>query len=95
VLEESDLKKVEDHVNSLSLEKEKRLQLIQKFHENILRISKENQIELDIMSSLYQFKYLENDEISDIDIHKESINLYRKSMDKVHKFKNKKFSKII
>ncbi len=95
MLEESDLKKVEDHVNSLSLEKEKRLQLIQKFHENILRISKENQIELDIMSSLYQFKYLENDEISDIDIHKESINLYRKSMDKVHKFKNKKFSKII
>lgn len=95
MLEESDLKKVEDHVNSLSLEKEKRLQLIQKFHENILRISKENQIELDIMSSLYQFKYLENDEISDIDIHKESINLYRKSMDKVHKFKNKMFSKII
>jgi hypothetical protein len=95
VLEESDLKKVEDHVNSLSLEKDKRLQLIQKFHENILRISKENQIELDIMSSLYQFKYLENDEISDIDIHRESINLYRKSMDKVHKFKNKTFSKII
>ncbi len=83
VLNESDLRTVEEHVNNLNLEKKNRLQLIRKFHDNIVKINKENQIELDLKSSLNQFKYFDDDCIQDLNIDSSSMNSYRKSMDKV------------
>lgn len=83
VLNESDLRTVEEHVNNLNLEKKNRLQLIRKFHDNIVKINKENQIELDLKSSLNQFKYFDDDCIQDLNIDSSSMNSYRKSMDKL------------
>lgn len=83
VLDESDLKRVEEHVGSLNSEKEKRIELIRKFHETIVRIAKENQIEVDVKSSLYQLKYFEDDGVFDFDIDSASMDSYRKSMDKL------------
>lgn len=83
VLNESDLRSIEEHVNDLNSDKKNRIQLIRKLHENIDRITKENQIELDPISSLYQFKFFDEESIQDFDIGSSSMNSYRKSMDKL------------
>ena len=83
MLNESDLRSTEEHVNDLNSDKKNRIQLIRKLHENIDRITKENQIELDPISSLYQFKFFDEESIQDFDIGSSSMNSYRKSMDKV------------
>lgn len=70
---------MEENVANLLQEREKRLQLLNKFNENIQLITGENQLDIDPKSSLYHIIHLNED----YDIDSESMNRYRKSMDKL------------
>ena len=89
MLDESDLIKYENHVNNLNNEKEKRFNLLKKFNENIRKISEENHLEIDIKSSLYQFKFIDEESFQNYEIDSSSMEQYRKSMDRVNFFLHK------
>ena len=86
MLDESDLIKYENHVNNLNNEIEKRFNLLKKFNENICKISEENHLEIDIKSSLYQFKFIDEESFQNYEIDSSSMEKYRKSMDRVNSF---------
>lgn len=74
---------MEEHVNCLTNEKDKRVQLLKKFKETIVKITTENQIDLEHKSSLNQLKHFDEHTIDDYDIDATAMDKYRKSMDKV------------